>query len=78
VFYTLYFAAPVLMPITLAVVLSLVLSLVVSHLAAWRIPRPVAAVCVIPCLLGFLSTAIYALSESAVHPKSSAASGAWR
>ena len=65
VFYTLYFAAPVLMPITLAVVLSLVLSPVVNHLAARRIPRPVAAACVILCLLGFLSTAIYALSEPA-------------
>jgi len=37
----------------------------VYHLAAWRIPRPVAAACVILCLLGFLSTAIYALSEPA-------------
>jgi predicted PurR-regulated permease PerM len=65
VFYTLYFAAPVLMPITLAVVLSLVLSPVVSHLAAWRIPRPLAAACVILCLLGFLSAGIYVLSEPA-------------
>ncbi|MGD8843019.1 MAG: AI-2E family transporter, partial [Gammaproteobacteria bacterium] len=65
VFYTLYFAAPVLMPITLAVVLSLVLSPVVNHLVAWHIPRQLAAACVILCLLGLLSAGIYVLSEPA-------------
>jgi predicted PurR-regulated permease PerM len=65
IFYTLYLAAPVLMPVTLAVLMSLVLSPVVKRLAAWRLPRPLAAALVILGLLGLLSGAIYALSGPA-------------
>lgn len=65
-FYTLYFAAPILMPITLAFLLSMLLSPLVRWLAKIHIPHSIGAVIVLIILLYSISAAVYWLAAPAM------------
>jgi predicted PurR-regulated permease PerM len=64
-FYTFYFAAPLLIPIALAILLNLLLSPVVRLLARMHIPQPVGAALVLGFALGLFVTAVMLLSDPA-------------
>ena len=63
--YTAYFASAVLIPITLAILMSLVLSPAVDRLVRWRLPRPLAAACVVLSLLFVSGSLLVALTGPA-------------
>ncbi|MCB1519912.1 MAG: AI-2E family transporter [Hyphomicrobiaceae bacterium] len=65
VFYTMYFAAPVLIPVTLAVLLNLLLSPAVDLLERIYVPRPIASLLVVVAMLGSTFTLAYVISGPA-------------
>jgi predicted PurR-regulated permease PerM len=65
VFYTLYFAAPVLIPIAAAVLLALLLYPLVERLERLRMPRGVGAAIVVLAALGLIITCIAQLAGPA-------------
>ncbi len=65
VFYTLYFAAPVLVPITAAILLSLLLYPLVARLQAAHIPRGIAAAIVVLATLGLVLAGLVQLAGPA-------------
>lgn len=65
VFYTLYFAKPVLMPIAVAFLLSMLLTPLVQGLTRMRISEPVGAAMVLAALLALVGGGIYLLAEPA-------------
>ena len=64
-FYTLYFAAPVLMPIAVAVLFNLLLAPAVRLLARLRIPQPLGAALVLALGLGLFAGAVSLLADPA-------------
>ena len=64
-FYTLYFAAEIVIPLVFAVLLKLLLQPGVRELARLRIPQPVGALVMIMLLFGLFGLAGYALSGPA-------------
>ncbi|MGH7561485.1 MAG: AI-2E family transporter [Gemmatimonadales bacterium] len=66
VFYTLYFARPVVLPLTIAILLNFLFSPVVRWLRQrWRIPNGVSAALVIVLLLGGMGITVYNLAAPA-------------
>lgn len=65
VFYTIYFAAPVLIPITVAFLLSMLLSPFADRLERLRLPRPVAAALIMLLVFGGLLTSLVTLAGPA-------------
>jgi len=65
VFYTLYFAAPVLVPITLAILLNLLFSPPVRLLSSWGLPRILSALTVVALAVVLFMITVYALSGPA-------------
>ena len=64
-FYTVYFAAQVLIPITIAVLLSVLLSPAVERLEALRMPRSLASALIVLAALSVIVTAIVQLAGPA-------------
>jgi predicted PurR-regulated permease PerM len=64
-FYTIYFAAPVLIPITVAVLLSVLLAPAVERLEALRLPRALAAALIVTAALALIVGAIVQLAGPA-------------
>lgn len=64
-FYTFYFAAPVLIPITIAILLSVLLSPAVEWLERLRLPRAVASAIIVVGALGLIVTAVVTLAAPA-------------
>jgi predicted PurR-regulated permease PerM len=64
-FYTVYFAAPVLIPITIAVLLSILLAPAVEKLEMLRLPRGLAAALIVVAALSLIVTAIVQLAGPA-------------
>jgi predicted PurR-regulated permease PerM len=64
-FYTFYFAAPVLVPITIAILLSVLLSPAVEWLERLRLPRAVASAIIVAGALGLIVTAVVTLAGPA-------------
>jgi predicted PurR-regulated permease PerM len=65
VFYTIYFAAPVLIPITVAFLLSMLFSPFVDRLERIRIPRVLGSAVIMLAFVGFLATAVISLAGPA-------------
>jgi predicted PurR-regulated permease PerM len=65
VFYTIYFAAPVLIPITVAFLLSMLFSPFVDRLEALRLPRPIAAALIMLAFIVTLASTIITLAGPA-------------
>jgi predicted PurR-regulated permease PerM len=64
-FYTIYFAAPVLIPITVAVLLSVLLAPAVERLEALRLPRGLAAALIVMAALALIVSAVVQLAGPA-------------
>ncbi len=64
-FYTVYFAAPVLIPITIAVLLSILLAPAVERLEALHVPRGLAAALIVTAALGLIVSAVVQLAGPA-------------
>jgi predicted PurR-regulated permease PerM len=64
-FYTFYFAAPVLIPITIAILLSMLLSPAVEWLERFRLPRALASAIIVAGALGFIIGAVVTLAGPA-------------
>jgi predicted PurR-regulated permease PerM len=64
-FYTIYFAAPILIPITVAVLLSILLSPAVEKLEMLYIPRGIAAALIVIAALALVVTAVVQLAGPA-------------
>lgn len=64
-FYTFYFAAPVLIPITIAILLSMLLSPAVEWLERIRLPRAVASAIIVMGALGLIIGAVVTLAGPA-------------
>jgi predicted PurR-regulated permease PerM len=65
VFYTIFFAAPVLIPITVSLLLSLVFAPFVDKLEAMRVPRAIASGVIMFAFFGLLVTALVTLAAPA-------------
>lgn len=65
VFYTIYFAAPVLIPITVSFLLSLLFSPFVDRLESWRIPRLLGSALIMLSFVGLLVVALVQLAGPA-------------
>ena len=65
VFYTLYFAAELILPLMVALVLAMVLAPVVQILRRWRVPRPLAALVVTAAVVGGLAWGVERLAAPA-------------
>ena len=64
-FYTFYFAAPVLIPITVAILLSMLLSPAVELLERFRLPRALASAIIVAGALGLIIGAVVTLAGPA-------------
>ena len=64
-FYTIYFAAPVLIPITIAVLLSILLAPAVERLEHLRLPRGIAAAIIVAAALAVIVGAVVTLAGPA-------------
>ncbi len=64
-FYTFYFAAPVLIPITVAILLSMLLSPAVELLERFRLPRSFASAIIVAGALGLITGAVVTLAGPA-------------
>lgn len=64
-FYTLYFAAPVLIPITVAVLLSILLAPAVEKLEMLHLPRPIASALIVIAALAVIVLAVMQLAAPA-------------
>ena len=64
-FYTFYFAAPVLIPITIAILLSMLLSPAVEWLERFRLPRAVASAIIVAGALVLIVSAVVTLAGPA-------------
>lgn len=64
-FYTFYFAAPVLIPITIAILLSMLLSPAVEWLERFRLPRAFASAIIVTGALGLIIGAVVTLAGPA-------------
>ena len=65
IFYTIYFAAPVLVPITVALLLSVLLSPFVDRLERLRVPRVAGAAVVIIITFGVISAGLITVASPA-------------
>lgn len=64
-FYTLYFAAALLLPIAMALLGAILFAPTVRALAKWRIPAPLSALVIVAGLLGIVGGTIYFLADPA-------------
>lgn len=65
IFYTLYFAAPILIPITIAILLSMLLSPAVDWLERLALPRAVGSALIVAAALGLIAGSIVTLAGPA-------------